>query len=264
MSAEKEIINYWLNQKDFYTINNIKVRNKDVGILALKFDKEQIKEAWHVEVSCSISGNIEKTDVDSINKFVASKFFDKDIIKEVNKHTKNLKSIKNILVLGHLPKAKREDIIEKFKKKGIVVLEFEKIIQSVLMKIDTQYYRYDVIRTLQLLKYLLFSNPDRLAELIEDKNILNTLTRTQFVTNILNSEIVEKGIRKSSEEQLISLMKYSALKNPEKLAKLIEEVLLNKRTRKPFLDALLKQEKIRKLYPQKKRKDEKPLSYFFR
>jgi hypothetical protein len=45
MSAEKEIVNYWYNKKGFFTINNIKTtNNKDVGILALKYDKNKIDE----------------------------------------------------------------------------------------------------------------------------------------------------------------------------------------------------------------------------
>ena len=45
LSAEKEIVNYWYNKKGFFTINNIKTNsNRDIGILALRINKNEIEE----------------------------------------------------------------------------------------------------------------------------------------------------------------------------------------------------------------------------
>ena len=51
MSAEKEVVNFWLNRKGYFTVSNIKSGNKDVGILALKFDKDSLTRIMHIEVS---------------------------------------------------------------------------------------------------------------------------------------------------------------------------------------------------------------------
>lgn len=263
LSAEKEIINYWLNLQNFFTISNVKVKNKDIGILALKFDKEVVKEALHLEISCSISGNME-TGLESINKFVDDKFFDNVIRKKIDSYTKSAK-LKNMLVLGTLPKSRKKEIINAFKKKEIEVIEFEDIISSVIMNLDTQYYRNDVIRTLQLLKYLLLSNPQKLAGLISSKSdILNTNTRGKFLNELLKLELIQKEFTKTDEEQIVSVLKYSTLRKPEKLAELLEKDVLNRRTRKPFLNSLLEQEKMRKLYVKTKKKTEKPLNHFFK
>ena len=60
MSAEKEVVNFWLNRKGYFTVNNLKSGNKDIGILALKFDKGSLTKVMHVEVNCSITGFTEQ------------------------------------------------------------------------------------------------------------------------------------------------------------------------------------------------------------
>ena len=269
MSAEKQIVNYWLNAQDFFTINNIKVKNKDIGIIALGFKKEKLREVWHVEVSCSISGNITETAElkNTINKLVDSKFFDQAIKKKIDNYVAQFPSvkIKKVLVLGLLPKSRKDEIINIFRTKGIRIVGFDEIIYSVIQNIDTQYYKDSVIRTLQLIKYLLLSNPKKLAELIEKGNILNTSTRGKFFNELLSMELIKKEFTKTGEEQITSILRNITLR-PEKLAELLEKDILNRRTRKPFLTSLLEQEKMRKLYQKetKKAKIEKPLSHFFR
>ena len=262
MSAEKEIINYWLNLQNFFTISNIKVKNKDIGILALKLDNEKIKEALHIEISCSISGNTETSDLQLINKFVDAKFFDAAIRKKIGKY--KLESLKNLLVLGSMPKSRKKEIIAKYKKKEIDIIEFEDIISSVMLNMDTQYYKNDVIRTLQLVKYLLLPDPIKLVSLISNKKILKTASQSQFLNELLKQELIKKGFTKTDEKHIISMLKHSTIK-PEKLAELLETDILNRRTRKPFLTSLLEQEKIRKIHIKTtKKKEEKPLSYFLK
>ncbi len=273
LTAEKEIVNYWLNKRGFFTIGNIKVaRNKDLGIMALKFDKEKLKELLHIEVSCSISSSItETTDLKkTIDKIAQIKFLNPSVSKAVDSYVKqfqNIRKTKRILVLGALPKSRKNEIIDTFKSKNITVVEFEEIVCEVIKELDTQYYKNDVIRTLQLVKHLLLTNPKKLADLLSEQgNILNVNTRGIFLTELLNQELIKKEFTKADENQIISILKYSSLKNPERLAQLLENELLNRRTRKPFLNSLLEQEKMRKLYKETKPKEkvEKPLMDFFR
>lgn len=274
LTAEKDIVNYWLNKKGFFTISNIKAsRNKDIGILALRFDKEKLKELLHIEVSCSISSSVtETTDLKKTAEKIADiKFLNQSVSKAVDSYVaqfQNLKKIRRILVLGALAKSRKKEIIDVFKSKSIDVVEFEEIVCEVIQELDTQYYKNDVIRTLQLVKHLLFTNPKKLADLLSEKGkILNVNTRGVFLSELLSQELIKKEFTKADEEQIISILKYSSLKNPERLAQLLESELLNRKTRKPFLNFLLEQERMRKLYKETtktKEKAEKPLMSFFK
>jgi len=274
LTAEKEIVNYWLNKKGFFTISNIKVaRNKDVGILALKFDKEKLNELLHIEVSCSISSSITETiDIKkTVDKIAGINFLNQSVSKAVDAHLQqfqNIKKIKRILVLGALPKSRKKEIIESFNAKGITVVEFEEIACEVIKELDMQYYKNDVIRTLQLVKHLLLTNPKKLADLLSEKGkILNVNTRGIFLNELLNQELMRKEFTRADENQLISILKYSSLKSPEKLAALLEKEILNRKTRKPFMNFLLEQEKMKKLYKEttkSKENSEKSLVEFFK
>jgi len=88
LSAEKEIINFWLNRKGYFTVNNLKSGNKDIGILALKFYKGTLTHIMHIEISCSISGFSEQSNI--IDKLIDEKFDDKNITIAINKYTKDM------------------------------------------------------------------------------------------------------------------------------------------------------------------------------
>src|SRR3989338_6580235 len=93
MSAEKEIVNHWLHKRGFFTIKNIKTSgNKDIGILALRFDNEKLMDVMHIEVSCSISNGMAETP--DADKFVESKFLDKTINESVDEHLKQFPGAK--------------------------------------------------------------------------------------------------------------------------------------------------------------------------
>ena len=270
MSAEKEIVNYWYNKKGMFTINNIKTSsNRDCGILALKFDKDKVSEVFHIEVSCSITNNISKTtNLDkSVGKIVEEKFENDLVIDAVNNHIKQFSvpknKIKKIIILGALPKSSKSNIIKNFSEKNVEVTEFENILYDVLEKLDTQYYRNDIIRTLQLTKFLLLSQPDKLARLLVD-DAFTSSSRKEFLSSILDKDEVLKEFKKTNAERLAAILKNSGLK-PDELAHMLEHNILNKRTRKLFFDSLTEQEKIRKVVNKiiKKNKSEMELKNFF-
>jgi len=82
---------------------------------------------------------------------------------------------------------------------------------------------------------------------------------------LLDKEEIIKEFRKTNEERLAEILKYSTLKDPKKLAMLLENNVLNRKTRKPFLSSLLEQRKIKKLYKEEfmPKKKETPLNKFF-
>ena len=109
MSAEREIVNFWLNRRSYFTVNNLKSGNKDVGILALKFDKGVLTHIMHVEVNCSISGFNEQNH--AIDKIIDEKFDDENITVAIKKYTKDMSKdveIENVVVLNSLPKDKEK------------------------------------------------------------------------------------------------------------------------------------------------------------
>jgi len=251
MSAEKEIVNYWYNKRGFFTINNIKTNNnKDCGILALKFGKDGVKEMQHIEVSCSITNRIPETkDIDkSISRVIDDKFGDKDTAEAINSYTKQLlvqkNDIKKIMVLGAFPKSRRSEIIKRFNEKGVEVIEFDSILYDVLEKLDTQYYKNDIIRTLQLTKFLLLSEPNKLTDLLVNESF-NSNSRKEFLSSMLDREEIIKEFRQTNSERLGAILKSSSLK-PNELAEMLENSILNKKTRTVFLNSLMEHEKARK------------------
>ena len=267
MSAEKEIVNYWYNKKGFFTINNIKtINNRDGGLLALRFEKGN--EIFHIQVSCSITNNIsETTKLDkSIGKIVEEKFEDKGVIEtinnQINQFSTQKQKIKKIIVLGAVPKSRKVEITKEFNQKDVEVIDFENVLYDVLEQLDTQYYRNDIIRTLQLTKFLLLSEPTKLAKLLVN-DTFSSSSRKEFLSNILDNNEIIKEFKKTNIERLAAILKNSGLK-PAELAEMIENNILNKRTRKSFLNSLMEKENIRRLTkPKKIRKLETPLGKFF-
>ena len=262
LSAEKEILNFWLNKKGFFTINNIKASNRDLGIVALKFDKDGIKEIGHYEVLCSITNSMQ----DSVDKLIEEKFSGKNAQKIIKKYIENSydNELKEHIVISNLTNSNKKAIIKKFKEKNIEVIEFENILADVIKDIDKQYYKNDIIRSLQLIKYLFITNPKNMADVLID-DILSKSERKEFMRELLDKEPIIREFRKTNEERLAEILKYSTLKNPQKLAELLENNVLNRKTRKPFLSSLLEQRKIKRLYKDEfsQKKKEISLNKFF-
>ena len=263
LSAEKELVNFWLNKSGFFTISNIKAANRDLGIVALKFEKEKVKEINHFEILCSITSSVQDFK-NNIEKIVDEKFSNKNIQKIIKRYLEqlNLKDSSRFIVLSNI--SNKKDIIKKFEGKNIRVIEFENILADIVKDLDTQYYKNDIIRSLQLIKYLFMTNPKNMADVLVN-NILSQSERKEFMKELLEKDEIVKEFRKTNEERLAEILKYSTLKDPKKLAELLEKNVLNRKTRKPFLSSLLEQRKIKKLYKEEfvPKKKETPLNRFF-
>jgi len=262
MSAEKEVVNFWLNRKGYFTINNLKCGNKDIGLLALKFDKGNLTNVMHIEVICSITGFSDQNYITA--KLIDEKFEDKAIVNSIKKYTKKLTDdvkIENFVVLNSLPKNKAE-IIGKLKDNGILVMEFEDLLSDVMEGLKTSYYKDDVIRTLQIFKFLMLSNPKKFVDVLY-RNLSHQKIR-EFLSELLSRDEIIKELRKTNEERMAMILKQSMIK-PEKLAEMLEKDVLNRRTRKTFVKSLIEQEKLGKIYKDRTKviKKEKPLSKFF-
>ncbi len=243
MSAEKEIVNYWYNKRGFFTINNLKSNNKDVGILAINI---QSKEVHHVQVSCSLTGTIDSKEMGiSAEKISEEKFYDSSISDLVQKRISFLENpvMKRALVLNSLPKLKKPGIIKEFGIMGVQIIEFEDIMYDTLENLDTQYYKNDMIRALQLVKFLLFTEPEKISKLLSG---LASTSKKEFLSTILENDEIMKEFRKTNVERLSVILKNSNMK-PKELAEVLDHYILNKRTRKAFLDSFMEQEGTRKI-----------------
>lgn len=261
MSAEKEIVNYWYNKKGFFTISNLKANNKDVGILAINHES---KEALHVQVSCSLTGTIDSKEMGiSAEKISEEKFFDDAISDCVKKNVSSIENpaIKRVLVLSSLPKSKKAGIIKEFAIMDILVIEFENILYDTLEQLDTQYYKNDMIRALQLVKFLLFTEPEKTSKLLSG---LTSSSRKEFLSSILDNEEIIKEFKRTNSERLGIILRSSGLK-PAELAAMLDNSILSKKTRKLFLNSLMEQESTRKIVNKTKRikKVNMPLGKFF-
>jgi len=241
MSAEKEIVNYWYNKKGYFTISNLKANNRDLGILAFKPDTNDI---IHVQVSCSLTGAFESKENVSAEKISEEKFYEDSIAAAIQKTMPmhDSKTWKRVLVLSSLPKSRKESIIKEFRMMEIEVVEFENILYETFEQLDTHYYKNDVIRTLQLTKFVLLNDPVKLAKML----VKNSGSRKELVSTMLDEKDIMKEFRKTNAERLGSILKNSGIK-PAELAHMIEHSVLNNRTRKTFMSSLNEQEKIRKV-----------------
>lgn len=249
MSAEKEIVNYWYNKKGFFTINNLKANNKDIGILAIN---PQSPEVLHIQVSCSLTGTIDSKEMGaSAEKISEEKFYDSSISDAVRKNINSAENpaIKRVLVLSSLPKPKKASIIKEFGSMGVQVMEFEDIFYDTLEHLDTQYYKNDIIRTLQLIKFLLFTEPENISKMLSG---LTSSSKKEFLSSILDKDEIIKEFRKTNAERLSAILKNSGLK-PAELAEMLENSILNNKTRKVFFNSLMEQESNRKSINKTKR-----------
>ena len=114
---------------------------------------------------------------------------------------------------------------------------------------------------MQITKFLLMSNPKKFVDVLY--NTLSQAKRKEFLAELLNRDDVIKEFKRTNEERLALILKESAIR-PEKLAEILENDVLNRRTRKPFITSLMEQKKIGKVYKKELEvKKEKPLNKFF-
>ena len=182
MTAEKDIVNLWLNKKGFFTINNIKENNRDIGILALKIDKGHISKIWHVQVSCSVTGT---------TKDIEKNFNDKAVARKINEILTNSIGDKTDYVKIVVLSAKPPKAME-----GINHLLFDDILYDVFSELDTQYYNDPNIRGMQLVKHLLLSNPRILAKLVSKSGLLSSFGKDEFIRSVMTNDKSKRFVMK--------------------------------------------------------------------
>lgn len=244
MNPEKEIVNWWLNSKGFFTVNSIKAGSaRDIDIIAIKSDEGNLQTIHHIEIACSIS-RAEYKAADIIRKFEDSSVV-KTIKAVIKAHIGRDLPYEKVLVVGEpLPWQ------ESMKNRGINIWSFSDIMAENFLALDKQNYRNPVVRLLQLLKYLVIANPRLLSNLLASRHkdkLLNMNTRPLFIAELLKDDEMKKVLMKPEHEGLIlEILQNSSLRRPEKLAKVIDAQVLGPRSRTRFIEALLKHEESKK------------------
>ncbi len=243
MSAEKSLVNYWLNSKGYFTINNLNASgNKNIGIIGLKFSGDKLEEAIHAEISCSVT---HFSNEDENLKKILKRFSDKGIIKAIGSNAgKNISDyrLRKMLVVGKFSE-NTSSVSKELSEKGIELFRLEDMLLETMLSLDTAYYKDEFLRTLQLVKYLLLAEPSNLASLLSEKSgILNVNTRGHFLNELLKQEIIKKEFSKADEMQIIGLLRNTSLMKPDRLAEALEKEILNKRGMNRLLSRLVKSE----------------------
>jgi len=249
MNSEKEILVWWLNQHGYFTISSVNAgKNKEINVIAIKVNGG-VKEIVHFEVMVSISQTL-ADDISGIAKIVSRKFDDKLVQKKVKsviaEHVGDYSEYTKTIVLGVLAKGNGKEVKKKFLSKGINVLSFDDIMFDIVKNISGVNFNNPIIRTIQLFKYILLSNPNKLALLSQNLEILNKPDQDKFMKTLLGLERAQSSLtKKITEEDLGRILRNSSLKQPERLARLIEDNVLSKRSRTRFVNELLKQDTMK-------------------
>lgn len=255
MSAEREIVNLWLNRRGFFTIAGINTGSRVVDFVAIRH-AQGTTEIMHVEVSCSISANaLFEKDRAELKKL----FYDPSIVKAVESSISNFlgenHSYQNVLVTN----------FQGIEIDGVRVIKFEDVFFDFLSELDKQRYYSQTIRGLQLAKFLLMSDPDKMSALLNQQTSYRPMTssnKESLIKELLKQDVGKRVFRKPGNEQiLVELLRQSSLSNPERLANAMEEVL-TKRGGSRFLNLLMKKKGIREAIKEELSKDQKLEQYF--
>src|SRR3989344_8236954 len=145
MNPEKEIVNLWLNNQGFFTINDINAgKNRIIGIIAIKPGIKGPGLVQHDEVHCSISaGTLTNDDRRDIERRFNDPNVEKRVMSVVRDYVEPGTSYEKVLVTN----------IPEIELRGVRAISFEDALSEVLVGLDKQNYRNPVTRTMQLLKY---------------------------------------------------------------------------------------------------------------
>ncbi len=257
MSPEKDVVNLWLNRQGFFTVSDINANNRVVDIIAIR-QKGQPSQptVQHVELHCSVSSSTavvsEKEKADLLRKFN-----DSNVVAAVEK-----------AIRSYLGKdSEYEKVLvttAPVTLSGITVVRFQEVIREVVSQLDRQNYRSPIMRALQLVKFVLMANPSTIAALMGKENTHKPLSyhnKEQLLKQLLQQDVALKLFGKKENEQLIvSILKNSTLKQPERLAAALETIL-TKRTATRFLNVLLQQKEVKIAIEEEISKDQKLVKF---
>jgi len=157
MNPEKRIVTQWLNTHGFFTVSDINAgRNRVIDSIAIRrSDKGDI--VWHVEVAASISqATPTKQQVEELEKRFHEPVVEKTMQRKVRELLGKDLPYQNVLVTT----------ARGVRLKEIEIVKFDEVLVDTVKKLDRQNYGDPVTRSLQLVKFLMLSNPKTLAKML--------------------------------------------------------------------------------------------------
>ncbi|RLE42150.1 hypothetical protein DRJ48_04145 [Candidatus Woesearchaeota archaeon] len=251
MFPEKEIVTIWLNQQGYLVVRDINAgKNKVVDCLAFKLEKGQLKKAIHVEVSVSVAGE----HVAEVQKKFSDALVQKAIRQYLAKYSQT-KDYSKLLVMNSPSLEKIGDI---------EVKPFEAVFIEVLAKLDRKDYSNPTVRTLQLLKHTILTEPEQLRALMEgfkQNGAISNQTLEAMLEQLSHLPEMMRVLAKSRNKRVLEeSFKGSPLAKPEALAKLVISSLTT-RSFNQFLKELFQHEKAKR-FTKKKSPKQKTLQVF--
>ncbi len=249
MYPEKEIVALWLNQLGYLVITDINAgKNKLVDCLAFKLKKGKLEEAYHIEVSVSVASVTE-----TLDKF-NDELVQRAIKKKLSEFSSETSYKKMLITTTPYIETKQE----------IEMVSFEKVLIDFLAKLDRKNYSSNVVRTLQLLKFILLCSPAEFAELIKKFRKASQISNQQLqelVALLLKLEEAKKVFSKHKNKKIAEeCFSNSVLVKPEELAGFVVSSLTT-RGFNSFLRELFSYEKA-KQFTKKKSPKQKTLRVF--
>jgi hypothetical protein len=159
--ASEEVVEYWLNVvRGFFTIRGLKVGNREIDFLAVKFDGEDpvLGSKAHVEVHVSAySRAIGYWPPQPQAQRVLRKFDEKHVKAEVTKRLGE--GYGRVFIFGSYGRLKpdkkaRSEFIDALEKLGVKVVKFEDVLKEVQDSLTTASYTRPALRMIQYYKYI--------------------------------------------------------------------------------------------------------------
>lgn len=197
MHPEQEIVNMWLRQQGFFTVNNLNAGTLVIDTLGVKLKDGKLDKAIHVEVCGSVS-RPSKAEIDDLKR----RFEAKQVVKKVKQHFRSsigtdVKYDKLLVVSGSA-----------FTMENVEVHSLQDMLLEVMQRIDRQNYGDPVTRTIQLLRYALLNHPEHLAKLLRHVYPV----RKQA---LLLKHLVEEGLSERAKALLSELISTPSEEIPE-------------------------------------------------
>lgn len=255
MSPEREIVNLWLNRNGFFTVSGLNAGSRVVDFVALRHKRGF--DVSHVQVSCSISSSVA---LERELGELAKAFGDVGVVSAVERCIEGCIGRKvpyeRVLVTN----------LQNVAVPGVRVVRFEDVFFDVLRDLDRQRYKSQTIRAFQLVKFILLSDPQKLSALLARDSSYKAMTspaKEELLRELLSQDSAKRLFRRQSSEQiLVELLRVSSLRNPERLAAALEE-MLTKRTGSRLLGLLMRRQGVRFAIKEELSKDRKLEQFFF-
>ncbi len=214
MDAEKRVVELWLNRQGFFTIKDINAGKNVIDIIGIKLKNSQLDRIVQVEVACSVSSELPITDY-------IKKFKDKEVIKKIRGIVSSFvgqdKEYEKILITTSRVNTKAVNDIQ--------VIKFSNILTDVLAKLDKQNYQNAVVRTLQLVKFILLKRKKLVRKLSKREQLSqfgSFLPKREAYSIIMKSNLPEKITKnylKKNKDWLVEFLRKIRKDEREKIIK---------------------------------------------